>query len=282
MIDSSNYVCATALDNQDLAKGAAGPVLHHSANMLAEIERRCGSDVAMLFAQPTVKSGPDSTVVSWYAAGDGAPRPLADFDEIGRRPFAEILRSRLARLLPLMADPSIGATVGAALNIRSFQDIYVVGRDVVIVNWGMLPRDIASSDAAREAHFRSTLGSFAPTGFPTPPFDFKDGRAFTDAIARQHWAAETRGTAGARDGAQATAAAQAGHAASEPAAPVAAVVASKRHRPWIAPLAACLLAGAVLVMLQTPGVLQRATIIPPDQTLDRPGPPHGAGRQSFA
>jgi S1-C subfamily serine protease len=258
MTNASNYVCATSLENLVLARGAGGPVLDQAASMLAEIERRCGADVAMLFAQPTVKSNPENTVVSWYAVADGSPRPLADFDEIGQRPFAQILRSRLARLLPIIADPAIGATVGGALNIRSFQDIYVVGRDPVIVNWGMLPRDIASSETAREAHFRSTLGSFAPSGFPTPPFDFKDGRAFTDAVARQLRAAETRATAEARDKAQAAMAVQANKIAGD-------VTVAKTHRPWIAPLVAAALAAAVLGVLLIPGVLQHA--ISPDQGL---------------
>jgi S1-C subfamily serine protease len=261
MINASNYVCATPLENLVLARAAAGPVLDESASMLAEIERRCGTDVAMLFAQPTIRSSRESTVVSWYAAADGSPRPLADFDEIGRRPFAEILRTRLARLLPIIADPAIGATVGGALNIRSFHDIYVVGRDPVIVNWAMLPRDVASSETAREAHFRSTLGSFAPSGFPTPPFDFKDGRAFIDAIARQLGAAE------ARDRAEAAAAIRARKAASEAAAAVVVTAVAKKHRPWIAPLVASVLAAAVLAVLLIPGVLQRATIVSSDQAL---------------
>lgn len=232
-------------------------MLDQAASMLAEIERRCGADVATLFGQPTVKSNPENTIVSWYAAAEGSPRPLADFDEIGQRPFAQILRSRLARLVPILADPAIGATVGGALNIRSFQDIYVVGRDPVIVNWGILPREIASSEAAREAHFRNTLGLFAPSGFPTPPFDFKDGRAFTDAIARQLQATETRATAEARDKAQA-ATVQASKTVGEN-------TVAKQHRPWIAPLVAAVLAAAVLVVLLIPGVLQHANS--PDQAL---------------
>jgi len=232
-------------------------VLDQAASMLAEIERRCGADVATLFGQPTVKSNPENTIVSWYAAAEGSPRPLADFDEIGQRPFAQILRSRLARLVPILADPAIGATVGGALNIRSFQDIYVVGRDPVIVNWGILPREIASSEAAREAHFRNTLGLFAPSGFPTPPFDFKDGRAFTDAIARQLQATETRATAEARDKAQA-ATVRASKTVGEN-------TVAKQHRPWIAPLVAAVLAAAVLVVLLIPGVLQHANS--PDQAL---------------
>ena len=199
MINASNYVCATTLENLVLAKGATGDVLDQSASMLAEIERRCGTDVAMLFAQPTIKSTTGSTVVSWYAAPDGSPRPLASFDAIGQRPFTEILRARLARLFPVMADPVIGASIGAALNIRSFQDIYVMGRDVVIVNWGMLPRDVVSSETAREAHFRKTLGSFAPSHFPTPPFDFNDAERFMHAVARELKASAGRDAAEARD-----------------------------------------------------------------------------------
>jgi S1-C subfamily serine protease len=267
MINASNYVCATTLENLVLARGGAGPVLDQSASMLAEIERRCGTDVAMLFAQPTIKSTPGSTVVSWYAGVDGSPRPLANFDAIGQRPFAEILRARLARLLPVMADPTIGASIGAALNLRSFQDIYVIGRDVVIVNWGMLPRDVASSETAREAHFRTTLGSFAPNGFPTPPFDFKDAGSFTDAVARQFRASAGREAAEARDAAIAAGAFQARRAASGPAAWASAPVAARRHRPWIAPLVACVLAAVVLAVLLMPGVLRHATVVSPDRAL---------------
>jgi S1-C subfamily serine protease len=264
MINASNYICATPLENLVLARGATGAMLEQSVSMLAEIERRCGADVATLFAQPTIKSSPESTVVSWYAAADGSPRPLADFDEIGQRPFVEILRARLAHMLPILADRAIGATVGGALNIRSIHDIYVVGRDPVIVNWGMLPRDVASSETAREAHFRSTLGSFAPSGFPTPPFDFKDGRAFTDAIARQLRAAEVRETAEARDRAQSAATTPASETASG--AVAAAAVAKKRAR-WIAPLVASVLAAAVLAALLMPGVLQYAAVVSRDQAL---------------
>jgi hypothetical protein len=41
----------------------------------------------------------------------------------------------------------------------------------------------------------------------------------------------------------------------------------KKHRPWIAPLVASAMAGAVLGLLLMPGVLQRATIESPDQVL---------------
>jgi S1-C subfamily serine protease len=267
MINASNYVCATTLENLVLAKAAAGPVLDQSASMLAEIERRCGTDVAMLFAQPTIKSTPLSTVVSWYAGADGSPRPLANFDAIGQRPFTEILRARLARLLPVMVDPRIGASIGAALNIRSFQDIYVIGSDVVIVNWGMLPRDVASSETAREAHFRSTLGSFAPSGFPTPPFDFKDAAPFTAAVERQLRASAGRDAAEARDAAIAAGTFQARNTASGPAAWTSGPAAARTHRPWIAPLVASVLAAVVLAVLLLPGVLRHATVVSPDLAL---------------
>ncbi len=265
MINASNYVCATTLENLILAKGATGAVLDQSASMLAEIERRCGTDVAMLFAQPTIKSTTGSAVVSWYAAPDGSPRPLASFDAIGQRPFAEILRTRLARLLPLMADPVIGANIGAALNIRSFQDIYVMGSDVVIVNWGMLPRDVVFSETAREAHFRSTLGSFAPSHFPTPPFDFNDAERFAAAVVRELKASAGRDSAEARD--IAAAASQARKAVSGPAEWTSAAVSARKYRPWVPPLVASVLAGVVLGVLLIPGVLQNATVVSPDSVL---------------
>ena len=42
---------------------------------------------------------------------------------------------------------------------------------------------------------------------------------------------------------------------------------AKKHSPWIAPLVASVLAATVLVVLLIPGVLQRATIVSPDQAL---------------
>jgi S1-C subfamily serine protease len=262
MINASNYVCATTLENLVLAKGATGAVLDQSASMLAEIERRCGTDVAMLFAQPTIKSTTGSAVVSWYAAPDGSPRPLANFDAFGQRPFTEILRARLARLFPVMADPVIGASIGAALNIRSFQDIYVMGRDVVIVNWGMLPRDVVSSETAREAHFRKTLGSFVPSHFPTPPFDFNDAERFMHAVARELKASAGRDAAEVRN--TVVPASQVRTAPSGAAEWTSASISATKHRPWMAPLVASALAGILLGVLLMPGVLQHATMVSPD------------------
>jgi S1-C subfamily serine protease len=55
--------------------------------------------------------------------------------------------------------------------------------------------------------------------------------------------------------------------ASEAAVAVRMRVVAKKRRPWIAPLVASVMAGAVLALLLIPGVLQRATMVSPDQPL---------------
>jgi hypothetical protein len=260
MTEALNYICANSTEGLVLAQGASGPVLHQSAQVVSEIERRCGADVAALFAHPTFKSSPESTIVSWYCVAQGSPRPLSEFDEIGQRPYAEILQSRLARLLPILADPEMGAVVGAALNVRSSEDIYIVGRDPIVVNWGLLPRQAAASEAARESHFRETLGAFVP-GLPPPPVTFRDARSFTESIRDQTRAAESRdkrvsaGAAG-KEGADAT-----------PVLGPAAIPKPRKRWTWVAPLVACVLAGSVLGALTIPGVLGFAQIVSPDQAV---------------
>ena len=249
MTPASTYVSTITLGPDIvLARGLAGPVIHDATAILGAIEQRCGAEVAMLFAQPAVKATPDATVVAWYAVSEGAPRSLGDLDEVGRRPFAQVLAARLARLRPLLSDQEFGPTLGACLNLLSPGDIYVVGNDPVLVNWGLLPRAVAASEVAREAHFRSTLGAFEP--LPTPPLDARDAHAFTSTLERR--AAAVRQTEATRQAAEMQQAA---------AAPVAAPVSLPQpqrepaRRAWLAPLLASLAAGGVLAALAAPGVL---------------------------
>jgi S1-C subfamily serine protease len=263
MKTASNYICATPLGDLAMARGPSGIAVEQSATLLAEIERRCGPDVALTFAQPALPRSAEA-VVSWYAAAEGSPRRLIDFDDIGRRPFAQVLRTRLAQLYPLLADPAIGADIGAALNIRSFGDIYVVGNDPILVNWGLLPKAAASTESAREAHFRETLGQFLPEA-PTPPFEPREARGFAEALAlRERASTARRKISTARKSPDIPSLPESsrvndlnGSALSKGAVAASRTDSSIRRRPWLPPLIACLLAGAVLVFLQSPGTLTR-------------------------
>ena len=267
MKTASNYICATPLNDLGMASGPGGVAIEQSATLLAEIERRCGPDVALTFAQPALARGAETDVVSWYAAAEGSPRRLADFDEVGRRPFAQVLRTRLTQLFPLLSDPTFGADLGAALNLRSYGDIYVVGKDPVLVNWGLLPKEVALTAHAREAHFRETLGQFLPS-LPTPPFDARDARGFTEAVALYKTTSTARDRhASVRQAAVAPQLANDPVVASSNSSPMlpaalASGTGSQFRRPWLPPLIACLLAGAVFIFLQTPGTLTRFSPVP--------------------
>jgi S1-C subfamily serine protease len=262
MLRASNYVCSTSLDGLVLAEGSSGTVLERSTEILNEIRGHCGTDVASMFAHPSLKKTAERTVITWYSVVEGSPRRLSEFDNAGRRPFILLLRTRLVRLISLTSGTELGSYVGAALNIRSFDDIYVIGKDPVIVNWGILPEAVASSEAARETHFRTTFGQILPE-LATPPFSFRDVDSFAAAIKRQFADAAhlQEPMAEASPGASKVASAEI-----FPAPPSAKkTLVSKERRSWLTPLIAIAVASIALAVLVIPHVLERWPGISPDQ-----------------
>ena len=242
MINASNYVCATTLENLVLAKGATGPVLDHSASLLAEIGAplRHGCSDAVRAADNKIDSWEHRRFVvrraGWLAASIGQLRcdRSTPFHRNPARtagaPASRYGRPGDRREHRLCAEHPLFPKYLRHRKRRRHREL------------GMLPHDVVSSETAREAHFHITLGSFAPGGFPTPPFDFKDAAPFTDAVARQLQASAGRHAAETRDAAIGAGALQTRKTPSEPAVWTSGAVAARKRRPWIAPWLPCWLA----------------------------------------
>lgn len=226
------------------------PVTDKWGEISTILGQRCGSDVAALFAEPSISrsNGTSESIARWYSDADGPAVSFSALDAAGRGTAAEHLTSLLSRLDPVLRDPATSNLIGPIVQIPSMADVMVVGGRPVIVNWGYLPEDIAASPARRESHFRTTLGQYLP-GIAVPPFTVGRGPVVTPV---------TPMAAAAAPAAAAMAAAPA--AAAVAAAPVV-VTERSRYRPWVPIAIATAVALIALLVLLIPGVL-----IYPDQT----------------
>ena len=235
------------------AEVGSTPVTDKWGEISTILGQRCGSDVAALFAEPSISrsNGTSESIARWYSDADGPAVSLSALDADGRATAAAHLTLLLSRLDPVLRDPATSGLIGPCVQIPSMADVMVVGGRPVIVNWGFLPQDIAASPARRESHFRTTLGQYLP-GISVPPFNVGRGPAVAPV---------TPMAAAVAAPAAAAAMAAAPVAAAAAATPV--VVAERsRYRPWLPIAIATAVALIALLILLIPGVL-----IYPDQSV---------------
>ncbi|MCB1587978.1 MAG: hypothetical protein KDI56_03670, partial [Xanthomonadales bacterium] len=123
------------------------------------IRRQLGADTASLFAEPIVTRSRDreSGSVAWYTSRRGQPRRLVECDSQERAAAEALLRTRLDDVAGLLDDPGIGPRLGAWLHFPSLEDVWVVGGQPVLTNWGMLPVGVARDGDQRAEHYASTM-----------------------------------------------------------------------------------------------------------------------------
>ncbi|MFI5001822.1 MAG: trypsin-like peptidase domain-containing protein [Reyranellales bacterium] len=230
------------------AEVGSTPITDKWGEISTVLGQRCGSDVAALFAEPSISrsNGTSESIARWYSDADGPAVSLAALDPAGRGTAAAHLTSLLSRLEPVLRDPAMSSLIGPCVQIPSMADVMVVAGRPVIVNWGFLPEDIAASPARRESHFRTTLGQYLP-GISVPPFHAGRGSALTAAPVTPLMAAAAPAAA---------AAGMAAGSATATAAPATVVVAeTARYRPWLPIAIATVVALIALLILLIPGVL---------------------------
>jgi len=137
--------------------------------IITEIKKRCGADVATLFAEPAMPANPDSEnpEITWYTPLDGPMAELESVDDVARRPIETLLKTRLLKLRSILDDPELGPTLTSWLSIPSSRDLLAVGGNPVLINWGYLPQDAAESSAKLEAHVKDTIGRYLPGLIPS-------------------------------------------------------------------------------------------------------------------
>lgn len=148
------------LDSPD----GTGKVIEDFARLRSVLDERVSDAARDLFAEPLLsQTSGAGYIVSWYVPRDGEVRALHSLATQARRTAEGLLSAQLSELEPLRTDPEIGSLLDAALSLRSREDIWVVDGAPVLVNWGILPPEIAKNPIARSAHLAATLGPY--TGF---------------------------------------------------------------------------------------------------------------------
>ena len=159
-----SFVCKTEKAGLVALSVERRPSIEMSDLLHEELSQRCSREVANLFAEPVI--APDGASISWYAAHGGDPVPLKSLDPERRRGPEALLRQRLGALAPLLGDPELRSLLACALQVASADDILVMDGQPLMVNWGLVPQQVADNSAALARHFAATLGPYAP--FPAP------------------------------------------------------------------------------------------------------------------
>jgi len=235
------FIQSTSLSAYELVAVGPDAAIESFARLYATLSRRCGADVADLFAEPVVSRGNGAapTRIEWYCAYDGIARPLNDVDPDAAAAALHTLKARLSTLRGLAYDAEIGPTLVAALNLGSPAAILTIGGQPCLIDWGMLPAKLQDDQRARAALFAATLGPYLPQ-FPTP------------AVTLTEWASTfgpNQPTVGAPPQADVS------RAAGSPAAPQLVRASARRAVGLVAPAVAVALAALTLGVLNMPGIL---------------------------
>ena len=161
---AENFLTKTTLDREGVIEISGRSALESYRALRELITTRVSDEVASVLAEPVLSRGNDETppTVSWYVPWQGEGKRLAALGEEQRSQAESILTERLLALSSLINDPDYGTLVGAALHVRSNDDVWVVDGNPVLVNWGTVPPGTAQSRPRRDQHFAGTLGRFLP------------------------------------------------------------------------------------------------------------------------
>ncbi|MCB2137320.1 MAG: trypsin-like peptidase domain-containing protein, partial [Rhodobacteraceae bacterium] len=270
---ADHFLTKSQFERGQCLEYGGGLALESHAALQAALSQRLSPAAAALFAEPLISFGNDSAPASiaWYTSHEGEGRPLKDLDDAEQARVGAILSRDLRAIRGLLGDAEDGTLIGAALHLAGNKagDIWVVGGNPVLINWGMLPVGAGRDATARATHFAATLGRYLPMT-SAPPITEAERSArlekLTDARGVEA-PAPTGAAAVAAVGAGAATAASAANAA--PAATVPVPPAPARQRQpiraleWLPLLLLLLLAGVTLIWLLLPG-----TRIFPDRRAD--------------
>lgn len=137
-----------------------------AADLHAFIEKRAGTDAAILFAEP--RRNRKGAILWMDRAGATQTVAMDELDESQRRIVGESLRTRLAAVEPLQDDPKFGTLLSTALALENRDAIRVAGGRPILAGWGAMPVSARTADEMRVHHDR-TLGPYLQmTDAPVP------------------------------------------------------------------------------------------------------------------
>lgn len=167
---AEHFLTKTQIDlRQCLEMGGVLTIEAYPA-LIEALRSHAGEEAARLFAEPLLSRGNDQAApsVSWYTAVQGAAQPFGRLDGTQQAALSAELSRLLRPVRDMLDDADDGALVAQALNLSDPNDVWSVEGVPVIINWGMLPRDMPRDAAARAQHYARTLGRFLPLATAPP------------------------------------------------------------------------------------------------------------------
>ncbi|WP_158964928.1 S1 family peptidase [Chachezhania sediminis] len=255
---ADNFLTKNRIDLGQCLPFGDGLALDAYPALAEALKARVGPEAARLFAEPLLSRGNDNVApsVSWYSDVPGTGQPFGRLPAAAQSGVTETLSARLKEIEPLVHDPEVGSLVAAAFHVKDPDDIWVVGGQPVLLNWGMLPAGMACDPASRTVHYGRTLGRFLPLSVAPPLTEAeRDETGPIDAGTAAPRAAVAAGVAGATAASTRSAAAQDAPKAAPPTPPPL----PPRERlgvpvgAWVPLVILLLLAGGFLAWLMIPG-----------------------------
>lgn len=160
-----HFVCSTKIKVSEALSLKGSPLWNSCAATFSRIDALCGEGASQVFAEPNVKrqDGGELLNVAWFGSYDDDAKEMGAIDRAKLSRVEEDLIQRLEALRPALRDPEIGDTVAAMLNVYGDNSIMAVGEQAILTNWGALPSEATSSEAAYARHTDSTIGRFLKT-----------------------------------------------------------------------------------------------------------------------
>lgn len=109
--------------------------------------------LADFFAEPVFKRRVNGKIdsVSWYTFYPNAARKFAHLDEDYRDVIRADFRDKISKCEALFDHPEIGDILQGMLLISGEDAIMAVGRQAVLINWGLRPVDLEEEQAKEQA-----------------------------------------------------------------------------------------------------------------------------------
>jgi S1-C subfamily serine protease len=160
------FLGKTSLDGLELVEFDGHPLLDAYTRLRDLLEARAPA-ARGLFAEPVGdwKSG-EARVVSWYAEAANEPETLASIAPDRRLQLEAQLRSLIASLALLLAEPATGPLLRRALVLPTPDGIKAVDGRIVLTDWGIVR---AGTQIPADPLALSPLARYLPPAGAVPP-----------------------------------------------------------------------------------------------------------------
>ncbi len=119
--------------------------------------------MATLLAEPGLSEYTEESGyidVRWYSTAQGNRISYAKADIEEKENMGAKIRDVISALSRVLSGASEKTLLLYALLVPSKDDIYIINGDLVLVNWGFVPKTIGTDEASLRNHFQSIYGEF--------------------------------------------------------------------------------------------------------------------------